>query len=84
MKNNFKIIILIASFFLLIVFSFFFFNRNKRTIQEMPYVSEILEFVEVSSKRIGQIDFNIFKKKEKNDEVLLPSDFKDWEDSTWD
>ena len=50
----------------------------------MPYVSEILEFVEVSSKRIGQIDFNIFKKKEKNDEVLLPSDFKDWEDSTWD
>ena len=81
MKNNFKIIILIVVFIFLVVFTFLFFNRDKKTIQEMPYVSEIFEFITISSERVGQINFNIFQKKDKNNENLLPSDFSDWEDS---
>ena len=54
MKNNLKIIILIVVFIFLVVFTFLFFNRDKKTIQEMPYVSEIFEFITISLKELGK------------------------------
>jgi hypothetical protein len=60
MRGFVKSIILIIIFFALIFLSFIWFNRDKKSIENVPYVEEFFEKVDALSAFMDSISIKFF------------------------
>lgn len=83
MRGFVKSIILIIIFFALIFLSFIWFNRDKKSIEKVPYVEEFFEKVGAVSEAVKSISIkkinvkDVFKKTKDNAKELFSSDSED-------
>jgi D-alanyl-lipoteichoic acid acyltransferase DltB (MBOAT superfamily) len=84
MKGFVESIILIVVFFILVMLSFVWFNKEKKSLQDVPYVGKVFSSISSFSEGLKDISIkedilrNVFKRTKDGAQELAPENIEEW------